>query len=160
MVGIHGREGKAVDQLQLVCAPLQSNGALGTSLRVTARHGGDGGRAFLPRRCVTGQAVNAVSVSLSGYTLQLRALLLQCEPLNSFGLVTADNTDGVMGPVGTISKDGYLLGWDRCTRNRPARAMRVNKGIFEEEFTALSPVAVNVVTGVQLICEQPVRPTQ
>lgn len=54
-VGFNGRSGAFVDQIQLLCSPINSNGTLGPRAAATAR-GGGGGRPF-SQVCPGGQAL-------------------------------------------------------------------------------------------------------
>lgn len=134
--------------IDLFCAPLRSDGTLGTSIFLPATAPAEG--TAQEARCPAGQAVVGYRGSThdgSGLP-HLRSVALYCAPLSASGLSSGTPTRTIA--LGVYS--GGYFGPDMCTGGRPAREMRLSTSAIWP-----SPVTVGAW---QMACEQPTRPTR
>ena len=149
MVGIEGRHGEAVDNIRVLCSPVGSNGALGTTVSKTVALGGDKGTAYT-RRCDAGKVVVRIGGVMNRN--QLRLLQLDCATLLSTAL-TNGSFSQTLQPVGQIS--GTTFGPDACNNGRSGRALRAKKDIFDSGIPMTAVLSPWVIASIQLICQQP-----
>ena len=150
MIGISGRHGWGVDFINVICAPVNPNGTLGTATSLTGV-GGSGGSAFPERRCSAGKVVAGIrGTSSPDSPYQLRSLELQCQTMGAGGLVSGGAA--WLPLVGTAKTNRW--GDDVCAGGRSARALRVHHDVWRDPFIPLT-LAPKVIGGVQMICEQP-----
>lgn len=153
MVGMRGKHGYAIDEMQLGCSAVQANGSLSQTVVWTALFDDFDilfGSAF-ERRCPAGKVVSAIRGTVHSESGQIRSVAVFCMTLGSNGLTTG--TAAFLPGAGTHMSTEW--GPDNCSRARPARAMRLAAAIYRPNPLIVGPW---IISGVQLICEQPVVP--
>lgn len=149
MVGVNGKHGQGVDQLQVECKELKASSGLSATTQWSPRWGGNDGNVF-ERRCGAGKVVSGIRGTIDRG--QVRSVILDCKTISASGLTT-----GSPSPLVVIGgQTGSSWPADSCAEGRPARALRVSKDIFSSGIPLGSLFAPWVIGGVQLICEQPV----
>jgi hypothetical protein len=152
MVGIIGKDGSGIDEIQVICQKLKSDGTLDTQPLPTERWDqfdarGDGFRAV----CTQGWVV--AGTAFTAYK-QIRSITIHCKKLATNGLTS--DLAMPLPVVGTRVSDD--LGPDFCTSGRPARALRLSTDIMKDPTIGEIPYGPWIIVAEQLICEQPVKP--
>ena len=151
MVGLKGRHGLVVDEVNVLCQHLQSDGKLNSTTLVTERWDNtDAAGTLFNRQCPQGYAVSGATYTISGG--DLKSIALQCKPLATTGLTSGSAIS--LAPAG-VPVTATLP--SACTSSRPARALKVSDDLFSYPVVgqALGPW---VIVTAQLYCEQPVKP--
>jgi hypothetical protein len=118
LVGVHGRAGSYVDQVQALCARFERGGWTGTPRR-TATAGGASGTGF-DQVCPTGQAVWSIAGRAASFVDQLQVI---CKELDPDGSV-ADTGQLALPPAGGSGGAPYQL---HCSGD-PARGLQGRAG--------------------------------
>lgn len=118
LVGIHGRAGSYIDQVQGFCARFERGGWMGAPRR-TATAGGATGTGF-DQVCPTGQAVVGLAGRAKSFVDQLQVI---CSRLNPDG--TTSGTESLaLAPAGGSGGDPYQM---HCGTD-PARGLQGRAG--------------------------------
>ena len=153
LTGIIGKHGDAIDQMQLVCAKMQSNGSLSPAIIFTeewddrTQMGGGYNRV-----CPSGRVVSAMQVTVHPESRQIRSATIQCKTVGPDGLTTGNAI--ILAPIGLPSSTSLQL--DACNGGRPGRAIRAGADLFTPAIVRL--LAPTIIATTQLICEQPLIP--
>lgn len=154
MVAIEGLQGAAIDKIRVACASAKSDGSIAAaSTRWTSYFGEPNTVPPLPKpfsqSCGPNRAVTGIQGTIE--EKMVRGVILRCRDLTSLGLATGSTT--LTATAGGTA--GIPWNADNCSGGRPARALRVASDLYTTTIVAalFSPW---VITGVQLICEQPV----
>ena len=148
-IGLSGRHGQGVDFASVICARVRADGTVVPGSTTTGV-GGDAGTPIPERRCAAGQVLTGLRGTNNPEFHQIRSLRLRCQPMGTGGL--AGGTVSTLTAAGTAFSETW--GPDACSGGRAVRAIRVQKDIFRAPFLPLL-LAPWVISGVQLICEQP-----
>ena len=153
MVGLSGRHGAAVDELNVLCQRLQPDGKLNSTVLKTERWDNfDAAGTTFNRQCPAGSVVSGVTYS--GENLQLRSIVLHCTPLGTNGLTTGATIP--QAPIGTVTSAASSA--KMCTGGRPARAFKLSTDMIRIPVVSDLAPTVWIVVASQLFCEQPVKP--
>jgi hypothetical protein len=152
MVGLKGRHGLGVDELNVLCQRIQSDGKLNSTLLTTERWDDiDAAGTAFTRQCGPGYVVSGVTYT--GENLQVRSMALHCTPIGINGLTSG--TAIVQAPIGTPRSTARST---LCTGGRPGRAFRLSSEMIRLDFVSDVSPTVYVIGASQLYCEQPVKP--
>jgi hypothetical protein len=153
MVGLKGRHGKGVDEVNVLCQRLQADGKLGTEIYATERWDNvDQTGAQFNRPCAQGSAVTSASYTMEAS--QLRSIVLRCKPVGSTGLTSG--TAMPLGPIGTLTTTA--LPSTACGGGRPARAMKFSYDEYSYPLIGQQLAGPWIIVTAQLFCEQPIKP--
>ena len=140
----------ALTGISLYCAPLRSDGTLGTRIVLPGMTSPEG--TVQRTTCAAGRAVTGWQGTLdTGGLNPIRSITIHCGQIGSLGLITGSST--ASGPVGVAS--GPAWGPSLCTQGRPATGIMLGVGLgnVAEQLTGVRTVAT-----MQLVCEQPLKP--
>jgi hypothetical protein len=136
MTGLRGRSGAYVDAVGLLCAPVRSDGTLGSTSAVGELAGGGGG-TFAELRCASGQVVSNIAI---GYGSVVDHLAVYCRLWNA----AARRFEGdfaVVGNLGVYRTGSQHVAATCSARVQPGAGIRGRRGML--------------VDAIGLICDEP-----
>jgi hypothetical protein len=81
MIAIKGKQGQAIDEIQVGCTKLLANAVMNSDVEWTGRWDilDNGGNGF-ERKCATGWVVTGIQGTVHRDSRQIRSITLQCKP--------------------------------------------------------------------------------
>ncbi|WP_441292449.1 hypothetical protein ACSRUE_20515 [Sorangium sp. KYC3313] len=99
-VGVHGRSGGSIDQIGLICAPLASDGTLGTAFQTVTAGGNGGGPGSVI--CAANQVLVGINIWVD---TQVYRVELLCQTVEAWK--TGDGNINVGPGIGNVHSTGF-----------------------------------------------------
>lgn len=148
--GLQGRKGSAIDQLQILCAPLLADGTTGATHPVGDAYGGFGGGSFPANACSPNARIASAHVVLNPDNTMVAGTHLVC-------VDRAGNVEGTLRFDGSIvfSSDGTTIGQKGgfAALGPYQRGARADYTCPDESFTGVRIRWDSFVRGLGYLCD-------